>query len=189
MRIAYDVRLEDALAFSRHHYDHSPLIRRPVFVRRVVFTVLGICFAAAGFFVSDVWYSFLSWEVGAILILGGLVFGPWCWRWQYMRQMKSIYRGGKNAGMLGPKVLEIAGDDLVATNVAGQSRTNISALERIESDDDYAYIYVSAIHAHVVPFVSTEGDLAAFVALLEGRMSGGTPSSDGIRRSAGSGAS
>jgi hypothetical protein len=194
MRIAYDLGIDDACALALHHYDCSPAVRGAVRGRRMILVCCAILIAIMGLSPSlfaEVFTIDLALTVTLLAIAVGVGFGGWflappLWRRQHVRQVRRLYLTGKNEGVLGPQVLEIVGDDFVQTTSARQSRIRISALEKIEGNDDYAFVYTSTMQANIVPYASaTEGDPVEFIEILSERFAAATGQkapSDAIRR-------
>jgi hypothetical protein len=52
----------------------------------------------------------------------------------------------------------------------GESRTRLEAVERVVSDGDYTFIYISPVMAHVIPHAAvSEGNLEAFAEAIKER--------------------
>jgi hypothetical protein len=194
MRLAYDLDIDDACALALHHYDCSPAVRGAVLGRRMILACCAVVIAIMGLLpilFAETFALDLALTVTLLGIAAGVGFGGWflaprLWRRQHLGQVRRLYLTGKNEGVFGPQVLEIVGDDFVHTTSARQSRIRISALEKIEANDDYAFVYTSTMQANIVPFASaTEGDPVEFIEILKGRFAaatGQTLSPEAIRR-------
>jgi hypothetical protein len=75
-----------------------------------------------------------------------------------------LFGEGKNRGILGEHTVEATDTEFVDKTDSGEQRTRISDLERIETNSDYAFIYISAISAHIIPRNNLlEGDCDLFL--------------------------
>ena len=62
-----------------------------------------------------------------------------------------VRREKAGKGLLGTHTLELTESGLVETTWVGESRSSWVGVDRVEQDESYIYIYMSAIVAHVVP--------------------------------------
>ena len=99
----------------------------------------------------------------------GLATAWWIWvphvlSYSYEKQVQRTYETWKNRTTVGSRQLELTPEHLNEKNAYGHSQTAWRAIERVESDDECAYIYLSAAQAHIIPKARvTEGDFDQFV--------------------------
>ena len=172
MRLKYSTAVEDMLAFRRYHHAHSPAIRRELWLVIIAGVAIGWTAIASGVVDIGLTGGPVPYAVG---LAGGAILavllGPRLLRRMQDRTMRRMLAEGANAGLLGPREMELDGDCLVVRTQAGESRTRLTAVERVASDGGRTYVYVSALSAHVIPHAAvTDGDPAAFVAALERRL-------------------
>ena len=75
-----------------------------------------------------------------------------------------MLREGSGKGIIGEHILEQTDTELIERTSVNEMKTNIASLERIETSSEHAFIYISSIHAHVIPRLSViEGDFDAFL--------------------------
>jgi hypothetical protein len=80
------------------------------------------------------------------------IFGyPFYYRWAIKRNAKKIYAAAKSQGILGEHTLTLAAEGFTTACSANESKINWSGVERIDSDEQYIYIYTSPLQAHVIP--------------------------------------
>jgi len=76
------------------------------------------------------------------------------WKWlpkQVERQVKRMYREGKNRTFLGEQQLELDENHIIDQGKYSESKYSWDTVERIIFTDDYAFIYVSSVNAIVIP--------------------------------------
>lgn len=178
MRIRYDVTLDDVVALNHHHIRHSPFVRRRMtFLRWLLPGVLLAYFLAVATVRSPtpamaVWMP-AGWV--AVSVVWMLVF-PRLMRWKSARQVRQLYAEGKNQGMVGPHELELTGDELIHRSSVSESRLRCSAIERVDTDGGYTFLYVSATSAHIIPHAAvTEGDPEAFADAVRQKLADDPP--------------
>jgi hypothetical protein len=65
--------------------------------------------------------------------------------------VKKLIAEGPNAGMFGPHELTIETSSLIEKTDVNESRHAWSAIDRVIETDDYAFIYLSSVQAHIIP--------------------------------------
>jgi hypothetical protein len=147
MRVTYEQTLEDIAAFNLHHFRTSPLAKR-----RLRLTQLSSVFLT--FIVVMVWPRWSSTERVVFFItlsLFWIVGFPFYYRWAIKRNAKKIYAASKSKGILGEHQLTVEPNGIATWSPANESKIAWYGVERIESDDQYIYIYTSPLQAHVIP--------------------------------------
>ena len=103
--------------------------------------------------------------VGAGLAVAWWVWVPHVLSYSDEKQVVRTYENWKNRTSIGSRELEISSDHLSEKNEYGQSKLAWPAVERVETDDDFAFIYLSAAQAHIIPRSRiTAGSFDEFVA-------------------------
>lgn len=112
----------------------------------------------------------------AAIAVGWALIIPGALRRSADRQVRRLYREGKNRGILGPHEFEVSDAMLVERTPVGETRTVLAAVERVASDGTHTFIYLSALTAYVIPHGAvTEGDVDAFIAVVERGVLGQLP--------------
>lgn len=162
MLIRYNITMDDLVAFNLYHFTRSPFIKGinyGVMIVVAMLIVLGFSFA-----------SISSGEpIAAIL---GVIFAAlfcviyqWMWPASLDWHVRRLLSEGHTKGMLGPHELEIDPQGIIERTDMNESRTAWRGVDRIVETEDYAFIYISAIMAHVIPkHATTTDDPTAFIA-------------------------
>ncbi|MDY6898800.1 MAG: YcxB family protein, partial [Cyanobacteriota bacterium] len=80
------------------------------------------------------------------------------------RNAKKMLREGSGKGIIGEHILELTNTEIIERTNFNEMKTNIASLERVETSSVHAFIYISSIHAHVIPRSSIiEGNFEAFL--------------------------
>ena len=83
------------------------------------------------------------------------------------RRVRSVYRRGRNRGLLGKHRLTLKGYALEEVNEGGFSVRQTDTIERVLSSPEHVAIFVSAVSAFVVPVARvSEGNVSEFLAAL-----------------------
>ena len=161
VKILYENNLEDLVAFSRYHFDHSPTLRR---TKMVLLWVLPLCILLVFVFLALLEGS-LGMAVAGVTLAGlfALVV-PWHYRFSYERQVRKRYSEGSNKGMFCEHELEVTERDLIERTPFGEQRVRLQSIEKVITHDGYTFIFVSAMSGHVIPQDAVlDGDYEAFV--------------------------
>ena len=166
MEVQFDLTLEDLLAFHEYHNAHSPTMQRhyhlawwrlPVAVI-ILWLVLAVWSGQFSQFASDYWY-------GLLIVPFWLFWFPW--RWHRARRMNALQllSEGENVGVIGRQRLTITPETVTQSNAYREYRTRWEAVEKIVRSEHYAYVYVSAYTAHILPRRAflTDGEFLKFV--------------------------
>lgn len=160
-RLSFDITLEDIVVWNRFHLANSPTYRRTVF-----WSTWGFAIVIAGILVF--WAMLKNEPAFAIfgIVWGGLylLYAKYKVKRNIENFTRKMYSEGENKGTLGPHTLRITPEGLVEASDSGESTTYWSGIERIEEVPGYAFVYIGAMLAHVIPEAHvTEGDFRAFV--------------------------
>jgi len=156
MTAEYDLTKDDLSAFSLYHHFHSTTARRQYlrswFVPAVIWLLVCI-----------VIWRLADRERGAPLrtfldllpLFSGvpiyLIYFPWAYRRKVRKIIAGMAGEGHNRGLLSHHRVEISPQGITDTSELRQSSTAWRAVERVARNGDYAFVYVSALSAIIVP--------------------------------------
>jgi hypothetical protein len=164
MKIRYDVTVDDLLVLGRHHFRNSPTARRSISLMRwggavMIFLIVLIPRHAIA---SGNWVSTLL--AGSLFSVAFLSLSPFLVRVLTERQQRKLYSEGSTRGVIGMHECELRKDAVVVWNEIDELQTSWVGLDRIVTTDDYTFIFLSSVTAHVIPRQNVvEGDYGAFV--------------------------
>ena len=155
MEVEFDIVLDDLVAFNEYHVSTSPTARRQFLFAWVVPPAISAGIAAivlvkAG---SPMEPSWLFWLLLFLVVftLLYLVDFPRKRRKRIEKLARRLLSEGKNKGILGAHRLSITPEAVRATTEFGDGVTKWPAVEKIAVTDAYAFIYVGAVNALIVP--------------------------------------
>ena len=152
MEVEYKIETKDVTAFYRRHFESTPSMQRSYRMGYVWLTVLALVFGT----VTSAWQHWLSltfWLV--FLITCFIAYRPLVY-WDINRSGQKLQKAGRNKGIWGEHKISLQENELIETSAAGESRTLWAAVERLEQNEEYIFIYTSSIAAHVIPKHSFE---------------------------------
>jgi hypothetical protein len=159
MEIEYELTLDDLVAFNKYHYKHSRAYRRqwlrgwllPAAIILLPWLALAGSTWSAGRSAMALWPL----AIGAPLYLA---LYPLLVRRQFGRLVPAFLKEGDNNTLLGKHRLAIGPNGLRTVNEHHESTVRWSGVERIAQDDDYLFVYVSAMSAYIVPRCAFSSD-------------------------------
>lgn len=146
--IQYELRESDLLAFNDHQLKNTETLQKSL--RRHQATIPGFMILIALF----VWFYYQDSLTAAWLGFTGAVWGvaaPYFLRWNTRRKIASLYTEEEKARILGDYTLRVEPKELIEISKAGESRIKWEELLRIESNKNYAFIFVALDSALIIP--------------------------------------
>jgi hypothetical protein len=147
MEITYTIEPRDIIAFNKRQFETSPSNRRSYRTGYLWIAAASILFGL----VTTAWQNWLTasaWLVFTLSML--LLYHPLVYH--SLRSIPTrMQEEGRNRGVFGPHKISLHEKELVETSEAGEGRWWWSAVERVVQDQNYIYIYTTAISAHVIP--------------------------------------
>lgn len=181
MKLVYSVSEADALAYASYFYEHSPVIQNQMKTGRVVLFIAVLLFAFITVLMTlggnCVQLSpLIKGLLYAAIVLGvAVVIVYFAHKKIYLWSSRKMLRSGKNKGIFGPQSMEITDTGLKLNRPGGESTTYWNGIERVETTEIAAYIYISSMAAYIVPRASvTEGNFDSFLAEIRKRVEGST---------------
>jgi hypothetical protein len=147
MQVDYQIGLDDIGAFSLHHARTSKLSKRRLLSTQImgVFSTIILSMVWPGWDNVDRIVFFV------LIALLWLVGYPFYYRWAIKRNIQKIYSQTESRNVIGEHTIAIEPEYVTERSPVGESRTAWSGIEKIQSDEQYIYIYVGPLNAFVIP--------------------------------------
>jgi hypothetical protein len=165
MKIVYENNIEDLVQFNLYHnLEHSEYIKKKV--RRIRWG-LSLMFLL-GFSVIALFKESLEFVYyGLFAGVGYFFIFPVFFRNNIIKHVRRIYSKGKNLGVIGVHSLEIVDDGLISITSQVESKLKWESITPVIRTKEYAFIYISAASAYIIPLKSVKkGNLEEFLNLL-----------------------
>jgi len=169
MRLEFDIRPDDLMAFARYTALESPRARRRILQWRLVAAVAFTLPWLAGFALEPgPRYPFI-WPV----IMAAVAVPAWFAPLVILKRAVQIRTDTDvlHAGTAGHWTMAVGGDGLTYSYPAGRGQTYWSAVEKLESSSEAVYVFIQPLRAYVVPlraFASAD-EAGAFIAYCKER--------------------
>jgi len=147
MQVTFGVSVHDIVAHALYQAEHSKAHRRDRAAQEWIIALLLGFFLLLGVINRDVGLVVFS------LLMGGiaLVVIPRSHGWVVARMTRAMMKEGENRGILGKHTLEITPEAVVDTTQYTSSKVLWSAVEGIDTTEEYAFIHTGAKGGHVIP--------------------------------------
>ena len=155
MRIEFETRAEDVVAFNRHHQDESPAVRRMWRNTLIMSAVLPLlAMASIALTERTPWPLLLGVVASPVAALVVWLF----LKWHSARVTRQLLAEGSNKGLLGWRVMELEGDRLTVRSEYITSVMDLRVIDRITSTNDFTFVYISSLNALLIPRRDLEED-------------------------------
>ena len=170
MQAQYQLTLDDIVAFSLHHARNSKRTRRRL--RRI--QAWGVLMALVVALMWPKWGLGLRTLFFAAYALFFSLGYPAYYRWLVKRNTRKVYTEGQNKGSIGNHIIAIDAEGVTEISDVGESHVAWSGIEKIEENENYLFLYVGSLQAHIIPKQAflNEGEAAEFLKLAQDYQSG-----------------
>lgn len=174
--LKYTITIDDLIAFNMYHFENSPSMQREF--HRSQRGIPGVIF------ILSLFQAILESKIqvlihGLVVALLFYVFFTYSYYSSIKRNAKRMLREGSGKGIIGEHILERTDTEIVERTNFNEMKNNIASLERIGASSEHAFIYISSIHAHVIPRSSIiEGDFEGFLQELNRKVEATPQASD-----------
>lgn len=159
--LRYELKLEDLVEFNKFHLRTS--------LKSWILPAVIVCLMIVYFIVKRDWSNLESLNLFVSLIILYIIFvvltkGP-LRNWLIKIRVKRCYGNGAHPGLVGPHKMTVSDRGILEESNVGEHRVNWDGIIKVETSDTHTFIYIGAIHAHVIPRASVmEGNYDTFVA-------------------------
>jgi hypothetical protein len=153
MNIRYEITIDDVVAFQMHHVAHSKTIQRQ---KSILIGIVGFACLIAAIFIFAIEPNVLLAAITAV-ITSAVSFGllAYTFNVSYRRGIERLARDllaeGGNRGILGVHEIRIDDTGVTEWTAVSESRHTWHGIDQIVETDEYAFLYISALQAHVIP--------------------------------------
>jgi hypothetical protein len=165
--VAYELDIDDMIAFSTYHLGRSVAARRGRRRVTVLFLLLAavFCLLGLGAVPNDAYGATLFFSMAGTFLLLTFISPPLARR-RMRRAVANLYREGSNRALLGPRRLRLSPSGIRHSSELIETTAKWAAVEKIETNEQYACLYIAAAQAYIVPRRAFS-DEAQFLSLVE----------------------
>jgi len=156
--VVYELEVEDLVERAMHNQRQSRALRR-----RQLLAILLLTLVVAGLSLVMVSVQgaspFLATFVFILTFLLFFALAPGLSRRGSRRILRKVFLEGSNRSLLGTQRLSIAPRGLIQASEVIETFVKWAAVERIETNEEYAYFFIAALQAYIVPRRAFNDDL------------------------------
>ncbi len=150
MEIKYDFKEEDYVEFNIHHMKSFKTGKRMTTMLRWIGPIL---FLMSGLVMGS--KEFLGFNISFFLYITLALLWYFLYPKIFMnsvrKRVKKLLKEGKNKGLLGQRTIKFDDQGYTSISSVTEAKTIWSAVERVDQEDNYIYIFESAVSAVVIP--------------------------------------
>lgn len=178
MQVSFTLLERDLVEFNLFHHDHSPTARRVMRRLKLMVALVAIMLALLSILNAQepgqALYPVGLWLVAGVVVLVALQL---LWPRVVKGNARKLISEGVNRTMLGPRVVTISPEGISQRTNYSDSKYFWPCIERIVTNADYAFVYLSALSAIIIPRAAfkTAEEFEAFVATARQYVEGVAP--------------
>lgn len=150
MEITFELTEEDYIHYNIAHSEKSPSMKRSLLIQRIMGPVIFVFmpFIVIRFTDIPLWYWLLVFGVSSIT---WFVFYPKYAQWEITRRVQKMLEEGSNENLFNQRSLVLTDEGITETSSIGENHIRWDKINHLEETEDYLYIYISSVSAHIVP--------------------------------------
>jgi hypothetical protein len=150
MEIKYHLTEADYIQFNMFHIKNSEAMMGAVKKQRFYTPIFYI---ACSFLFSKILaipflYAFVPFFILSLL---WVVFYEKYFFWRVIKQTRKMIKEGKNTSILGDHQMVLSEEGIVDKTINGETKVNWSGINELKEDENYFFLYNSAISSYIVP--------------------------------------
>jgi len=169
MTAEYELTKDDVSAFSLYHHFNSATARRQYLRSWFIPAAILLLACITVWFLVDrergtPWRTFLDLSPLFGVVPLYLVYFPWMYRRKVRKTITAMASEGRNRALFSRRQVSISPEGITDSSELRRSWMAWPAIERVVNNGDYAFVYVSAMSAIIIPRRAfAPGDFEEFV--------------------------
>jgi hypothetical protein len=171
MNVEYQLGTDDLIAYHVYHHFRSRTVRRLYFRSWFTPPLIGLILCTGLWYLAQKESHTPLRTFVALLPLFAfaplyLIYFPWAYRRRFRKIVGGMVAEGKNRELFSPRRVTTSPEGISEISDLAQRSFSWPAVDRVVCNDDYVFVYTSALNAIIVPgrAFSTQSDFERFVA-------------------------
>ena len=149
MQVDFDISMDDLATFNQYHGMHqSRMAKCSYWVSIAILPAMSLLIL---YLLTPENPTLLYWVVCFLVPLALLFYSPRLYQSGLRKMMIRAMISGDNRGTFGHHTISIDENGLNERTEVNNSHWSWFGIETIEQTDDYIYIYISSLMAHIIP--------------------------------------
>ncbi|CAG9610398.1 YcxB family protein [Pseudoneobacillus rhizosphaerae] len=150
MDLKYNLTEEDYINFNLFHMKSSPTIMKSVRNQRIFTPVFYLLFSVVFSMMMDIPFL-VSFTPFFILSILWVLFYPKYLFGRAIRHTKKLIKEGRNENILGQHQMVLNDEGIVDKTTKGETKVAWSGINELKENDQYFYLYNSALSGYILP--------------------------------------
>jgi hypothetical protein len=150
MDLKYQLTEEDYINFNLFHMKNSETIMKSVRNQRIFTPVFYLLFSVVFSFLLDIPFL-VSFTPFFILSVLWVLFYPKYLFGRAIRHTKKLVKEGRNESILGEHHMVLNDEGIVDKTSKGETKVTWSGINELKENDQYIYLYNSALSSYILP--------------------------------------
>lgn len=150
MELEFELLEQDYINFNIDHAKKASALKKNILMQRILGPIIFSLFP----FIIRMYTEILMWywvTIFGILSVSWYVFYPKYFNWEMARRLKKMLKEGNNENILIQRKIRLSEQGILETSPIGETNISWSQVDKVEETDEYIYIYISSISAHIIP--------------------------------------
>lgn len=150
MEIEFQLLEKDYIKFNIDHSKKSASLKKNIFSQRILGPIIFLLFP----FIISIYSKIpiLYWfTIFGILSVLWFVLYPKYFNWEMERRVKKVLREGNNENIYIKRKIVLSDEGILEKSSIGESYLNWDKVGKIEETNEYIYVYISSVSAHIIP--------------------------------------
>jgi hypothetical protein len=150
MDLKYNLTEEDYINFNLYHMKNSETIMKSVRNQRIFTPVFYLLFSVVFSMLMDIPFL-VSFTPFFILSILWVLFYPKYLFGRAIRHTKKLIKEGRNESILGQHQMVLNDEGIVDKTTKGETKVSWSGINELKENDQYFYLYNSALSGYILP--------------------------------------
>lgn len=150
MEINYTLTEDDYIHFNLFHTTHSKTVKKSLLIQRLLGPIIFIAFSYLFSKLAHLPLMGLLITFSLVSILW-IIFYPNYFYKLIAKNVKKAIREGDNDGLLGKRQMSFSDNGLTDYTHSGKTEISWQGVKEFKEDDDYFFLYNSAVSAYIIP--------------------------------------
>ncbi len=150
MEIEFELLEKDYINFNINHSMKSPGLKKNIFGQRILGPIIFLLIP----FILKTYTKIplLYWlTIFGILSVVWFIFYPKYFNWEMTRRIQKMLKEGNNENIYIRRKIILSEEGIIEKSDIGESNMPWIQVGKVEETDEYIYIYISSISAHIIP--------------------------------------
>lgn len=150
MELEFELLEEDYINFNIDHAKKSSSLKKNILMQRILGPALFLIFPfiIRGYTEIPMWYWVTIFGIVSVV---WFIYYPKYFNWEMTRRVKKMLSEGSNENILNRRKIILSDEGILEKSLIGESNVSWNQVDKVEESNEYIYIYISSISAHIIP--------------------------------------